>query len=306
MRVLMITGDRKMLEPGSSASERLALQREAVGMLDIVYWGRGSMWPKLPAGPFDVVTVQDPFVRGLFAWLMARRIGSRFNVQVHADISGQSRVKRLLAGFVLRRADSVRVVTEQIRGQAVHMGVRVPITVLPVYIDVPAFSSVVPRAHTGKNVLWIGRFEEEKDPLAAIDVFTGVLKVVPEARLTMLGTGSLQDAASSRAANLPVQSIELTGWSNPLTHLDTADAVLSTSPFESFGVIFIEALAAGVPVVSYDVGIAREAGVIVVDTRDSLVATLAAVLKSGTRGTLNPAFNIPKDEWRSRFRASLE
>ena len=60
MKVLIITGDKKF-GPGH---ERYELQRSVVDELAVVYWGRGSYWPKLPKERFDVVTTQDPFWRG--------------------------------------------------------------------------------------------------------------------------------------------------------------------------------------------------------------------------------------------------
>lgn len=305
MRVLMVTGDKRLLEPTSSAYARLTMQRAAVGCLDVVYWGKGSVWPRLPRKAFDVVTVQDPFVRGIYAWIVARSRRARFNVQVHADIAAQSLMRRMLAQFVLHRADSVRVVSEALKVQVAELGVRVPVSVLPIFIDLPAFSAVVRREHTGKNILWIGRFEQEKDPLLAIDVFNEVLRSVPDAHLTMVGDGSLRGAVAQRAANLPIRTWELTGWVNPITHLDTADVVLSTSSAESYGAVCIEALAAGVPVVSLDVGIMRGAGATIVLSRQELAQTLVRVLKEGKRGVLNPAFVVSKEEWVRRFREAL-
>jgi glycosyltransferase involved in cell wall biosynthesis len=164
---------------------------------------------------------------------------------------------------------------------------------------------VVPREHSGKNILWVGRFEQEKDPLLAIDVFKEVLREVPDARLTMVGDGSLRDAVAKHAANLPVDSWKLTGWSKPIRHFDTADAVLSTSPAESYGAVLVEALAASVSVVSLDVGVAREAGATIAPSRAALAETLVRMLKDGKRGHLNPAFTITKEEWMRRFRNSL-
>ena len=301
----MVTGDTRLLDKNSSAHARLAMQRSVVESLDVVYWGKGSMWPRLPDGPFDVVTSQDPFARGVYAWIVARRRGARFNVQVHADLHAQSFVRRCIATFILRRADSVRVVSEKLKAQVLAFGVRVPITVLPIFVDVATFSSVVLREHTDKNILWIGRLEREKDPLLAIDVLKEVLREVPDARLKMVGDGSLRDAVAKRAADLPAPAIELTGWSNPMSHLDTADALFSTSPAESYGAVIIEALAAGVPVVSLDVGIAREAGATIAPSPATLGATLVRVLKEGRRGHLKPAFVIAKEEWARRFRESL-
>jgi glycosyltransferase involved in cell wall biosynthesis len=297
MKVLMVSGDRSF-GPGHP---RYELQRSAVEHLAVVYWGRGALLPSVPKEAFDIVTVQDPFWRGLFAWRLARRLGARFNVQVHADLDSQSFIKRFLARYVLRRADSVRVVSEKLERQVEGMGVRAPIHVLPIFVDVPTFSSVVRREHAGKNILWIGRFEEEKDPILAITILKGVLKIVPDARLVMLGDGSLKNEAIKRAANLPV--VEILGRRNPITYLDTADVVLCTSKEESWGAVIIEALAAGVPVVAPDVGVAREAGAIVVP-RERMVDAVIDVLKHGAKGELK--LTLPSaEEWARRWKESL-
>src|SRR5688572_15410509 len=102
MRVLMITGDRRLLTPGTSAYERLELQKMAVDMLTVVFWGKGDFFRALRIRQhFDVVTAQDPFWRGLVAWCIARRVGAKLNLQVHTDLSMQSWLHRALARFLL-------------------------------------------------------------------------------------------------------------------------------------------------------------------------------------------------------------
>ncbi len=292
----MITGD-KTFGPGH---ERYELQKSAVEELAVIYWGRGSVWPVLPTGHFDIVTVQDPFWRGLFAWYLARRLGAKFNVQVHMDLIAAKKSLRV-ATFVLRRADSVRVVTEKIKRQVEGLGVRTKITVLPVYVDASRFSSPPLQPHSGKNILWVGRFEEEKDPLAAVDVFKQVLKDIPDARLTMLGKGSLEGTLCAHAKGLPIES---PGWQDPAAYLPAADVLLVTSYFEGFGAQMVEALAAGVPVVAPDVGAAREAGAIVA-AREKLAQAVIETLRSGVRGQLKLKL-LPKDEWARAWRASLQ
>jgi glycosyltransferase involved in cell wall biosynthesis len=59
-------------------------------------------------------------------------------------------------------------------------------------------------------------------------------------------------------------NVVLDGWQNKETiysYYKTADMLLVTSDYEGYGLTIIEALAAGLPVLSTDVGIAREAGV---------------------------------------------
>lgn len=295
MRVLMITGDRRFV-PGN---ERYELQRAAVEDLRVVYWGRGNYWPSIPKG-FDVVTVQDPFWRGLFGWISARRIGARFNVQVHTDLSAHFFIRHILAQIVLRHADSVRVVSEKIRKQVENAGVRGKISVLPVYIDVSRFTHIVAQPHSPKMILWTGRFEEEKNPLGAIEVFRKIHAQQSQIKFVMLGTGNLEAKVKQEAVGLP---IEFPGWQDPAPFLSVADVALCTSWHESFGASIIESLAAGVPVVAPDVGVAGEAGA-TVTSRDNLADAVLEILQKETRGHLK--LQMPdSDAWTKQWLETL-
>ena len=294
MNVLMVTGDKKF-GPGNL---RYDLQKSAVDELTVVYWGRESMFPKVPDGKFDVVTAQDPFWRGLFAYRASRTLGAKLNVQVHADLYGQSFVKSILAPFVLRRANSVRVVSEKIKQQVKDFGVCVPITVLPVYVDAAKFQNVVRQPH--KSILWIGRFEAEKNPGAAIEVLKRVRALGVDAKLILLGSGRLDAHLKVLAGGLPV---EFPGWQDPVGYLGSAGVVLSTSWHESWGQSIVEALAAGVPVVTPDVGIAKEAGAIVVERKD-LAKEVVRVLQAGTRGELKIKL-LSASEWAKQWKENL-
>jgi len=283
MRVLIITGDKRF-GPGH---ERYELQKTATEELDVVYWGRGALRPRIPKGQWDVVTAQDPFWRGHVAWHIARRLKARLNIQVHTDLSAQPFVRRVFARINLRRADSVRVVSEKIKQHILKWGVRAPIVVLPVFIDIERFKHIERRPEAGL-VLWMGRFEQEKDPLLALRV----LKDIPDARLVMLGAGSLGRTLEERAKGLKV---EFPGWQDPASYLVRASVVLSTSRHESFGASIVEALAAGVPVVAPDVGVAKEAGARVVPRRE-LSKAVSEALHSGVRGELKLTI-LNKEEW---------
>lgn len=296
MKVLMITGDRRF-GPGN---RRYDLQRSAVDALEVVYWGRGALWPRIPAETFGVVTVQDPFWRGLFASRVARRLGARLSVQVHADMSGQSFIRRAIAGIVLRRATSIRVVSKKLQQQVVHVRPSAPIHVLPVFIEISKFRAAVRRPHTDKTILWVGRFEKEKNPLGALDIFRAVHTQEPNARLVMLGSGAMEVRIRQAAQGL---AVEFPGWQDPLPYLETADVVLCTSWHESFGASIIESLAAGVPVVAPDVGVAEEAGAIVAPYM-RLADVVVQVLRKGERGELK--IEMPdEDTWKQKWRNTL-
>jgi glycosyltransferase involved in cell wall biosynthesis len=298
MKILVITGDKKF-KPGAS---RFDLQRSVVDELACVYWGRGSLWPKIPQGSFDVVTAQDPFLRGVVGWVIARRKGAKLNVQVHADLDAQPFWKHVLANIMIRHADSVRVVSQKIKEQIKRMGTRGKIFVLPVFVDVERFKAIEHHTHPRfqKTVLWLGRFEKEKDPLYALVVLERVRKAGIDVGLIMLGTGSLEQALRASARNLPV---EFSGWQDSASYFAEADVVLSTSPAESFGASIVEALAARVPVVALDVGIAKEAGAIVVP-RDQLAEAVIDVLRTGKQGELTLRM-LSAEEWAAQWRDSL-
>lgn len=242
----------------------------------------------------DTVSAQDPFFSGLIAWCLAWRARARFNVQVHTDIAAQPWWRRALARVVLLRANSVRAVSEKIKKQVEGLGVHAPIAVLPVYVDVSRFKGLTRRPE--QMVLWLGRFEHEKDPLHALDV----IAQVSGAKLVMLGAGRLEAMLKEKAKNLPV---EFPGWKDPLPYIARAGVVLSTSHHESYGVSIVEALAAGVPVVAPDVGIARQAGAEVVP-RDQLAEAVKKTLHSGVSSVLKLNL-LSKEEWAAAWQKTL-
>lgn len=306
MKVLMLSGDPNLLKTGAETRERFALQKSSVEQLDVFVWPHVHRYRDIRRAAhlthYDVITSQDPFWRGLISWYLSRKTGARLNLQVHADLAGQSLAKRVLARFLLRRADSIRAQSERVATEVRKLGVRAPVTILPVYVDVARVTGVprAPTQHSQKTILWVGRFETEKDPLRAISVLRQVRADGVDAVLVMLGSGSLEGELRKAAHNLPV---EFPGWQQPAAYLAVADIVLSTSPYESYGASIVEALAAGVPVVSRDVGVAREAGA-TVTSKEGLAEAAARVLRSGARGELKLSL-LDASEWAEQWRATL-
>jgi glycosyltransferase involved in cell wall biosynthesis len=300
MKVLMITGDKKF-GPGN---ERYELQKSAVEDLAVVYWGRGSLWLTLPAGDFDVVTAQDPFWRGLFGWWAAKQLHAKFNVQVHTDLAAYSGIKHILPKIVLRHADSIRVVSNKIKSQVEKIGVTAKISVLPVYINPDEVLAASPSAlrqeypQFKKIVLVSSRLEPEKNVVAAIEAQFWVIhdELFPSG-LFIAGEGSQRKMLEAKTKELGIDNkvIFLGHRKDMFSLYKSADVLVVPSLYEGYGASIVEALATGVPVVSADVGIAKEAGAIVVERKD-FVNTIVSVLDKGVRGHLQlPVLN--RTEW---------
>ena len=308
MRVLQIGSDRSkrgILYPGSPAFKRQEAYARAFGELDIIAFSlRSDGAHFVEAGPLrvfptnavsrllqafyavhiartvpkpDVISAQDPFETGLVAWLIAGLLRRPLHIQVHTDFlspeyakhSTINRVRVTLAGFILRRATRIRVVSERIKisiERRYHLST--PITTLPIFVDVARirvglwnhallkrFSPFSPK------LLVVARLEAEKNVALAITVFS---KVAPkDACLMIVGEGSLREELSRLAHILKVKHVFFEVGPEVAPYYALADLVLVPSKYEGYGLVIVEALAAGKPVLSTDVGIAREVGAIV-------------------------------------------
>ncbi len=304
----MISGDPHILTQGSEAYSRLEMQMTQVEQLDVFVWPQKHSWREISLvaqkNAYDVVTAQDPFWRGLIAWRVALRVGTRLNLQVHTDILRESLLKRALARFLLPKADTIRVVSEKLKKHLEQFKLRGTISVLPIYVETSHLAGLSHHQHPSfeKTLLWIGRFEKEKDPTYALIVLKQVRDAGVNAGLIMLGAGSLERKLLEHAKSL-MPYVEFPGWQDPKQYLEMANVVISTSLFESYGASIIEALASGVPVVSPDVGIAREAGAVVVP-KEKLSEAVIETLNFGKRGKLN--LTMPsKEDWAKRWKETL-
>lgn len=317
MKVLMISGDKRIFEPGTEAHARLLLQRSQVEQLDAVVWGPGNSFSlfSILAGArharYDVITAQDPLWRGLLAWVAARLSGARVQVQAHGDLSALGGVSRVLSHVVLRHADSVRVVSDKIKAQVIESGTRARIDVLPVYVDLDAVRTATPAdlkqqyPNFTKIILVVSRLEPEKNVGAALEVLAEVVRTLPGTGVLLAGSGSREAELKRQARNLGVsEQVVFLGYRDDLASLyKGADLLLVTSLHESWGAAMVEALAAGCPVVAPDVGIAAEAGAII-KVRSDLALGVVDALKSGTRGRLQLNL-LSKEEWARRWKETL-
>jgi len=271
--------------------------------------------------PYDLVTAQDPFWLGLIGWLAARQARVPLQLQVHTDIfspayrraSLGNRIRFHLARFLLRRTDCIRVVSERI-GESLHSaGITAPISVLPIFIDAATIADAVPAdiqklcPNFSRVLLVAARLEKEKQVGLLLRAMPDILQKVPDAGLLIAGDGSQRCALERLAKQLSITDrvIFLGRRADIFSLYKSVDAVLAaTAPYEGYGASTVEALAAGAPVVSLDIGIAREAGAIIAANRDSIAATAVYALESNPAGALH--FPLPtREQWVAQWKGGL-
>jgi len=254
-------------------------------------WGAIRIAKGLPHP--DVVTVQDPFETGLVGWWIARKLKVPLHVQVHTDflspeyvkLSFLNRIRVHVASFVLRRAARIRVVSGRIHDGLETMQHKAPITVLPIFVDVEKFKTAKsferPYLRYETKVLVVARLEPEKNVLLAVRAFAR--SAPSDACLIIVGEGVTRKKIISDQLYQSIHDRVFFIEDEPLPDLyKSVDIVLVPSKYEGYGLVIVEALAAGKPVLSTDVGVAREAGAIVT-TEKKFADALAEWFKSGPR-----------------------
>jgi len=105
------------------------------------------------------------------------------------------------------------------------------------------------------TALFVGRLEPQKAPLSLLEAFRAVAEALPDARLVIVGEGSLKRAVQERIVHLGLESrVELRGPVEASAVLGEAHLLVLASIYEGSPHVVLEAMAAGLPVVATRVG----------------------------------------------------
>ena len=138
---------------------------------------------------------------------------------------------------------------------------------------------------------FVGRFSSQKAPEVMVDAFAMVLNERPNARLVMVGSGPLEAEVRLRIDQKGLSSkVRLLGDVVATAVMPAFDVFCLSSRYEGMPYVFVEALAAGLPIVSTQVGGAtmciepEQNGLIVPpDKADALAAGIASILDDAER-----------------------
>ncbi len=257
-----------------------------------------------PLGTLSIVHTHSPFLTGMLGALCARRAGVPLVFTYHTQLEAYAHyvpfephltreAARSLTRAYANGADAVVVPTRAMERLLRALGVSSRIVVVPSGIDVAAFARGRRRddlrarflAGPGERlILAVGRLGREKNLELLLAAFARL--PLPEARLAFIGDGVHRPVLERLAGRLGIAGRTTFARELPRAALPdayaSADAFAFASRSETQGLVLVEALAAGVPVVALDTPQSREvlggAGSFVPDDPAAFAGALERVL----------------------------
>lgn len=242
----------------------------------------------------------------LYGTLAARLAGGPFVVSSkhNDDVFRQQGFYAWLDRVLARRQNRIITISHHLKGFYVEVEGLPPGKIVTVHygLDPGAF---LRGANDGANVRaeWgvpadallvgvVGRLAEQKGHAYLLDAFAEVIQALPSAHLLVVGDGELRPALERQAAHLGLHdSVTFTGRREDVPRIMLAlDVLAMPSLWEGFGLVLLEAMAVGRPVVASRVSaipeivVEGETGLLVPPKdAESLSRALLALLRDPAR-----------------------
>ena len=168
----------------------------------------------------------------------------------------QSKINKFLIKKLYGIADKIVAVSN---GSAIDLkenfGIKNKIDVIPNSINIDDINMKMQEDldfdFTRFTYITIGRLDSGKNHKMMIEAFANLNF---DAQLLIIGEGELKEELSSLINELELKNkVFLLGFqSNPYKYLAKSDCFVLTSNYESFGIVLLEAMACGLPVISTD------------------------------------------------------
>jgi len=269
----------------------------SVGTVTIDHRLREGAREVLAREGFDLLHFHEPFVPFLsLVLLLESRCVNIGTFHAYAGWSPSYEFgKRMLGGFARRLHG--RIAVSSAARHFINRYFPGDYKVIPNGVDVDRFARAEPIARWRDgtpNVLFLGRLEERKGVMYAVKAYRTLRQEGRSCRLLVVGSGPLERDVRRYMATRRLRGVELIGRvsdDDKARYFKTADVYVGPATGqESFGIVLLEAMAAGAPIVCSDIHgyknvVRREREAILVPPKDhrALAAGIATLLDDPIR-----------------------
>ena len=241
-------------------------------------WGSvDSSVRKIRDIPFDVVHVHSPFTMGLLGRYIAQKQNVPLLFTNHCHHTEYAKIyfrERIVLPYTAEKwvkwfsnqADRVIAPSSKFKELLQGYGVIRPIDIVQTGIEPSLFATTeetervaqalrarynIPRsAHA---FIYVGRMSDEKNVMYLIEAFARLEKNNPDTYMFFVGEGKARERYEETAKELGVRNAIFTGavrHEDIPTYYHAADAFLFASLTDTQGIVILEAMASGLPVVA--------------------------------------------------------
>ncbi|HTE22066.1 MAG TPA: glycosyltransferase family 4 protein [Candidatus Limnocylindria bacterium] len=208
---------------------------------------------------FDILHFHEPWVPVLSRQLLGKSKSvniATFHARMPDGVMTKT-IERVITPYtksILKTFDALTAVSDA-AAQYVQSLTSEPIEIIPNGIDLKKYRPKRSRSVRGKRtILYIGRLERRKGLNLLLDAFAWLND--PECRLILAGSGPDRDKLEAQAASRGLTNVEFLGYvseAKKIRLLREASVFCSPAVYgESFGIVLLEAMASGVPIVAGD------------------------------------------------------
>ncbi|MDF1722303.1 MAG: glycosyltransferase [Minwuia sp.] len=284
---------------------------------DPIWWQRAGMAAYRAYcerfGTPDLIHAHNSLPAGLLAARIARRDGVPYVLTEHSSAFHLGQVPASWFPAIRLAITEARAFLPV--SHAVHATLERALGPLPVQPTVignvlpPAFADAArpDRNDASVRFLTVGSLLPVKNQKLLIDAFRAVADDRPDSRLVFVGDGPLRSTLEDQARDSGVgDRIDFLGELRPdgvRAEMLRSDVFVFPSHFETFGVVIIEAMACGMPVIAMASGGPEEiltpatGRLVVPDDRAALIAAMLEMSASGTSVDSQAIQNHARQNW---------
>jgi len=210
-------------------------------------------------GLYDIIHAYQASQAAGGGWLLKWRYRNTpflVTVQEGKDLSKQLWLMRFFRHLIFKKSDEVTVISSYLAQYVRSQNSKVPISIIPNGVDLDKFKQG--NRHDLKTIITVSRLVKKNGIEDLIDAMTTVRYEVPDAKLIIIGDGPLKENLKFKVKNLKLENgVKFLGEiSHDLIpeHLVEADVFVRPSLSEGLGSAFLEAMAAGLPIIGTPVG----------------------------------------------------
>jgi L-malate glycosyltransferase len=205
----------------------------------------------------DIIHAHGTVLSGSLAYFYSRKNNIPFVITEHTGPFSKvisNPLKKLWTKFIMEKANAILCVSAHAKEQILTSGItprKTEIIFNP--IDTTLFQKVEKKMLT-KNMIFVGRFDQNKGALRALIAFHQFNKTNPDWTLTIVGNGKeRKQLLQFIEENDLHQHVILKGFLSPkllAEEFNNADFLISPTLHETFGLVIAEAMACGLPVIT--------------------------------------------------------